>query len=324
MNQTIVAAVIGALVSSVASASASAAQPYPDRPIRFIIPFATGGGSDIIGRILGVKLGQELAQTVVIDNRGGAGSTLGTALAAKAAPDGYTMILNHVSLAMNQTLYANLPYDPATDLQPVSRVGDTPNVVVVNNAMPVKTMKEFIAHARKLPGKLDYGSGGYGSAGHLPVALLEDAAALKFNHIPYKGGGPSVIAVMAGEVQFAIPSLPTAAPHGKQGRLRILAVTGAERSPAVPDVPTVAEAGLPGYEFTIWYAVFVAAGTPKDIVARLNQALVKILRLEDTQKLLSQQAIEVRSSTPEELGNLLRADIQKWRKIITAAGIKPE
>lgn len=305
-------------------ASASAAQTYPERPIRFIIPFAPGGTSDIVGRVLAIKLGQDLGQTVVIDNRAGAGSTVGTALAAKAPPDGHTIILNHISLAMNQSLYSNLPYDATRDLLPVSRVGDTPNAVVVTNALAAKTMKELVALAKKQPGKLDYGSGGFGSGGHLPVVLLEDATGVKFNHIPYKGGGPSVTATISGEVQFAMPSLPTAAPYIKQGRLRILAVTGAERSPTMPDVPTVAEAAVSGYEFALWYGMFVPAGTPRSIVARLNRSVVETLQASDTQKLLSLQGIDVRSSSPEELGNKLRADVVKWHKIIKAAGIKPE
>lgn len=312
-----------AALGSVWIAAATAAQTYPERPIRFIIPFAPGGTSDIVGRLLAIKVGQDLGQTVVIDNRGGAGGTVGAGLAAKAPPDGHTIILGHISLAINQTLYPNLPYDAERDLLPVSRVGDTPNVVVVS-ALPVKTMKELLALAKKQPGKLDYGSGGFGSAGHLPVALLEEAAGVKFNHIPYKGGGPSVIATITGEVQFAVPALPTAAPHVKQGRLRVLAVTGAERSPAMPEAPTVAEAGVPGYEFSIWYGVFVPAGTPKDIIARLRRVLVQTLQTSEIQKLLSQQGIDVLTSTPEELGAVLRTDIVKWHRIMKAAGIKPE
>lgn len=312
-----------AALGSVWITAATAAQTYPERPIRFIIPFAPSGTSDIVGRLLAIKVGQDLGQTVVIDNRGGAGGTVGANLAAKAPPDGHTIILGHISLAVNQTLYPNLPYDAERDLLPVSRVGDTPNVVVVS-ALPVKTMKELLALAKKQPGKLDYGSGGFGSAGHLPVALLEEAAGVKFNHIPYKGGGPSVIATMTGEVQFAVPALPTAAPHVKQGRLRVLAVTGAERSPAMPEAPTVAEAGVPGYEFSIWYGVFVPAGTPKDIIARLRRVLVQTLQTSEMQKLLSQQGIDVLTSTPEELGAVLRTDIVKWHRIMKTAGIKPE
>jgi tripartite-type tricarboxylate transporter receptor subunit TctC len=302
---------------------AASALPYPERPIRFIIPFPPAGTSDIVGRLLALRLGQDLGQTLVVDNRAGGGSTVGTALAAKAPPDGYTIILSHISLAINHTLYANLPYDVTRDLAPVSRVGDTPNAVVVANALPARSMGDLVALARKQPGKLDYGSGGIGSAGHLPVALLEEMTATRYNHIPYKGGGPSVVAVMAGEVQFAIPSLPTAVPHAKQGRLRVIAVTGAERSSAMPDVPSIAET-VPGYEFAIWYGVFVPAGTPNAIVMRLNRALIANLQLPELQKQLVQQGIDVRTSSPEELAAKLRADIVKWQKIVRATGMKPE
>jgi tripartite-type tricarboxylate transporter receptor subunit TctC len=321
MRRIVIAAMIGS-VAGLGILTAVCAQTYPVRPIRFIAPFAPGGTSDIVARILGVKLSEELGQSVVIDNRAGGGSTLGTAIAAHASPDGYTIIVNHVSLAVNQTFYSKLPYDAGKDLVGISRIGDTPNAVVTNSALPVNTMKDLIALARTQPGKLAYGSGGYGSAGHLPVLLLEDVARVKFNHIPYKGGGPSVTATISGEVQFSIPALPTVVPYAKQGRLRILAVTGAQRSPTMPEVPTVAEAAVPGYEFTIWYGMFAPAKTPSHIIARLNQALVKVLEMSDVQKQLSQQGIDSVSSSPEELQKLLRAEIPKWRRILQSSGIK--
>jgi len=298
-------------------------QTYPERPIRFIIPFASGGTSDIVARLLGVRVGQDLGQTLVVDTRAGGGSTLGTALAAKAPPDGYTIILSHISLAINHSLYAKLPYDVTRDLAPITRVGDTPNAVVVSGSMTVRSVAELVAAARKQPGKLDYGSGGIGSAGHLPIALLEDMTGTRFNHIPYKGGGPSVVAVMADEVKFAMPSFPTAVPHVKQGRLRLIAVTGAERTPAAPDTPTVAES-VPGFEFAIWYGIFAPAGTPPAIIARLNRAFTTSLKNADLQKQLTQQGVDVKVSTPEELGAKLVADVRKWERIIRAAGLKAE
>ena len=322
MTRKRIVSVLAVLAGAVGLHAAAQAQSYPDRPIRFIVPFSPGGTSDIIGRVLGAKLGEELGQTVVVDNRDGAGSTLGTALAAKAPADGYTIIVNHVGLAINETLYAKRAYNALRDLTPVSNVGDTPNAVVVNNALPVKSIKELIALAKKEPGKLNYGSGGAGSAGHLSVALLEDLAHVKFTHIPYKGGGPSVTATISGEVQFAIPAFPTAVAHVKAGRLRILAVTGTERSPVMPDVPTVAEAGVPGYDFVLWFGVFAPAGTPKAIITRLNQAAVKALQSPDVQKQLSAQGLDPRSSTPEALQKQLRRDIEKWARIIKSANIK--
>ena len=313
-----------AVLAAAVFVAPAAAQTYPEKPIRFIIPFAPGGTSDIVGRLLSTKMTQELGQTVVIDNRGGGGSTVGTALAAKSPPDGYTIIINHLSLAINQSLYPKLASDAARDLTPVSRVGDTQNVVVVTNTLPVKSMKELLALARREPDKLDYGSGGIGSGGHLPVALLQEMTKLRFNHIPYKGGGPSVTATMTGEVQFAIPTIPTAVPLIRQQRVRALAVTGAQRSNAFPELPTIAEAGVPGYDFALWYGVFAPAGTPRAAVTRLNQVLADVLRAPEMQKQMAQQGIEVQTSTPEALGEKLRADISKWQKIVKSAGLKPE
>ena len=296
-------------------------QDYPNRPIRLIVPFAPGGTSDLVGRMVGAKIGKGLGQTVVVDNRGGAGSTLGTHLAAKASADGHTLIVNHVGLAINETLYSSLPYSGLKDLAPIARIGSTPNAVVVKNALPVKTIKEFIALAKKEPGRLDYGSGGVGSTGHLSVALLEYVAGVKFNHVPFKGGGPSMIATVAGQVHFAIPAFPTAVPHVKAGRIRMLAVTGAKRSPTMPDVPTVAEAAVPEYEFDSWFGIFTPAGTPKAIVSRLNQVIVKAIEMPDLRQQLARAGLNPESSTPDELGRILRDDTAKWAKVIKAAGI---
>jgi tripartite-type tricarboxylate transporter receptor subunit TctC len=315
---------LAALIAMISASFAAQPQTYPDRPIRLIIPFAPGGTSDLVGRLLGVKLSEELGQTMVIDNRAGAGSTIGTGLAAKAAPDGYTLIVNHNGLAINETLYPKLPYDARKDLAAIAGVGDTPNAVVVNSGLAVKSVKELVALAKKQPGKLDYGSGGHGSTGHLSVALLEDVAGVKFNHIPYKGGGPSVAAVISSQVHFAIPALPTAVPHIKAGRLRILAVTGAARSALMPELPTVAEGGVPGYEFVTWYGIFAPAGTPKNVISRLHQAHVKVLEMRDLREQLAQQGLEPKSSSPQALAQRLQADTVKWARIIKSAGITIE
>lgn len=296
-------------------------QDYPNRPVRFIVPFAPGGTSDLVGRLVGAKISEALGETVVVDNRAGAGSTIGANLAAKAPPDGHTILVSHVGLAINETLYSKLPYGALKDLVPVARVGVAPNAVVVINASPVKTMQDLIAMARKEPGKLDYSSGGIGSSGHLSVALLEYVAGVRFNHVPYKGGGPSMNAVVGGQVHFAIPALPTTVPHVKAGRIRILAVTGAKRSPPMPDIPTVAEAGVPGYDFDAWFGIFAPAGTPKAVISRLNQVIVKALEMPDLREQLARAGLDPESSTPDQLGKLLRADVAKWAKIIKAAGI---
>jgi tripartite-type tricarboxylate transporter receptor subunit TctC len=309
------------LIAGLGIAAAGHAQKYPERPIRLIVPFAAGGTSDLMGRVIGGRLGEALGQTVVVDNRGGAGGTLGAALAAQALADGYTLLVPHVGLAINETLYAKRQYNAVKDLAPISKLGVTPNAVVVNNALPVNSVQDLIALAKKRPGKLNYGSAGVGSAAHLAMALLEYAAGVKFNHIPYKGGGPSLIATVAGEVDFSIPAYPTSVPHVKAGRLRILAVTGSKRESTVPDVPTVAESGLPGYEFEIWFGMFAPSGTPKAIITRLNREIVKALATPDIREKLAQTGVDAESSTPEQLGQLLRSDVAKWAKIIKAAGI---
>ncbi len=297
------------------------AQDYPSRPIRLIVPFAAGGTSDLMGRVVGAKLGEALGQTVVVDNRGGAGGTIGAALTAQAVADGHTLLVPHVGLAINETLYAQRQYNAVRDLAPISKLGLTPNAVVVNNALPVKSVQDLITLARKQPGKLNYGSAGVGSAAHLAMALFEHAAKITFNHVPYKGGGPALIAAVAGQVDFSIPAYPTAVPHLKAGRLRILAVTGLKREPTVPDVPTMAESGLPGYEFVIWFGMFAPAATPKFIITRLNQEVVKALATPDMREKLAQTGVDAESSTPEQMGQLLRSDVAKWAKIIKATNI---
>jgi tripartite-type tricarboxylate transporter receptor subunit TctC len=313
--------VVMSLLGVAAAPVGALAQKYPDRPIRFIVPFSPGGTSDLMGRVVGQRLGEALGTTVVVDNRGGGGGTIGAALTAQAAPDGYTLLVPHVGLAINETLYAKKQYNAIRDLAPVSLLGETPNAVVVTNNLPAKTMQELIELARKQPGKLNYGSAGVGSAAHLAMALLEHSANLKFNHIPFKGGGPSMIATVAGEVDFSIPAYPTAVPHIKSGKLRILAVTGAKREPTVPNVPTVAESGVPGYEFTIWFALFAPAGTPQPIIARLNQEIVKALAEPEMRQKLAATGVNAGTSTPEELGRHLRAEVAKWARIIKAANI---
>jgi len=305
----------------IAFSAAAGAQKYPERPMRIIVPFAPGGTSDLLGRVVGAKLGEALGQTAVIDNRGGAGGSLGAALVAQAPADGYTMLVPHVGLAFNETLYPKRPYNALRDLAPVSKLGETPNSVVVGNNFPVKSIQDLIALAKKQPGRINYGSAGVGSAAHLAMALLEYSAGVSFNHVPYKGGGPSMIAVAAGQVDFSMPAFPTSVPHIKAGRMRIIAVTGAAREKTMPDVPTVAESGVPGYEFGIWFGLFVPAGTPNAIVTRLNQEIVKALANPETRDQLLKVGVNPGTSTPDQLGKLLRSDIEKWSKVIKAAKI---
>ena len=319
MNRVLVQAIL--VVTTAGFAATGHTQKYPERPIRMIIPFAPGGTSDLMGRVVGAKLGEALGQTVVVDNRGGAGGTIGAALAAQAPADGYTLVVPHVGLAVNETLYAKKPYNAVRDLAPVSMLGGTPNSVVVKNALPAKNMGDLIALAKKQSGKIIYASAGVGSAAHLAMALLEYATGVKFNHVPFKGGGPSMIATASGEVDFSMPAFPTSVPHIKAGRMRIIAVTGAKREPTMPDVPTVAESGVPGYEFSIWFAMFAPAGTPKPIITRLNQIIVKSLATPEMREQLAKVGVNAESSTPEQLGQHLRSEVAKWAKIVKSAGI---
>jgi tripartite-type tricarboxylate transporter receptor subunit TctC len=309
------------LLAAMALAPSAAAQAYPQRPIRLIVPFVPGGTSDLVGRVLGTRLGEELGQTFVIDNRGGAGATIGTALAAHAPADGYTLLISHSGLAINETLYARLPYKAVADFAAIGLTGVSPSAVVVNNALPVKSMADLIALAKKDPGRITYGSAGVGSVGHLAVALLEYVSGASFNHVPYKGGAPSVLATMSGEVNFSIPTLPTTSAQVKAGRLRMLAVTSAKRSSVVPDVPTVRESGVPKYVYEVWYGLFAPSKTPKPIMDVLSKATLKVMEDPDVRARLLAEGIEPVTSTPAQLDKLLRDEIALWAATIKAAGI---
>ncbi len=312
---------LGALIVSQSASGLHAAQPYPVKSIRFIVPFAPGGTTDIIARLVGSKLTEEFGQQVIVDNRGGAGSMIGTEMAAKSPPDGYTIILNNIGLAINETLYPKRPYEALKDLTPVSLVGITPNVFVAHPSLPVKSVKDFVAFAKARPGQLTYASGGIGSSSHLAGELFQILSGTRVIHVPYKGAGPALIDVASGQVHFMINSMPAVMPHVKSARLRALAVSSAKRSQAAPELPTIAESGVPGYDFSTWYRLLVPAGTPKTVVARLNGAAQKALS-SDLREKLAQQGVETETSTPEKFSDIISADISKWRKIIRDANIK--
>jgi tripartite-type tricarboxylate transporter receptor subunit TctC len=297
------------------------AQEYPTRPIRLIVPFAPGGTSDIVGRLVASRLGENLGQQVVVDNRAGAGATLGTRLATQANPDGYTLIVAHQGLAFNETLHPGRGYDAAKELTAISLIGATPSAIVVNNEVPAKTVKELIALARAQPGKLTYGSGGVGGTSHLSVELFQSVADVKLVHVPYKGAGPAMIDLIGGQVHLGIPTLPSAIGHARAGRLRMLAVTGEARSPAAPDLPTAIEAGLPGYTYSTWYALWSRTGTPRAVIEHLNKAVVEALESAALREKLASQGVDPQSSTPEYMNKLLRSDIERWGRIIKEAGI---
>lgn len=301
---------------------ASFAQTYPTQPIRFIVPYAAGGGVDIIARALAPKLSERLGQPVVIDNRGGAGGNIGTELAARAEPNGYTIVMGAAALAINVSLYRKLPFDPVKDFAPVSLVAATPNILAVHPAVPAKSVKQLIQLAKARPGSLNYGSAGNGTTSHLAPELFKTMAGVSVVHIPYKGTSPAVVALLSGEVAIMLAPALTLLPHIKTNRVHGLAVSGLKRLPAIPELPTIAEAGVPGFEARQWYGVLAPAGTPPDIVTRLNAEIVKIVNSPEVTKRLQSEGSEVIGSTPEEFGRYIKAEIAKWAKAVAASGAR--
>jgi tripartite-type tricarboxylate transporter receptor subunit TctC len=312
---------LAAIFALTAVAPYQYAHAYPERPIRLIVPFAPGGTADFSARLVAEGLTQQLGQQVVVDNRGGAGGVLGTALVAKAAPDGYTLSLNNIALSVNETMQPDRPYRALEDFAPISLIGAAPNTLVVNVDTPIKSVKDLIKLAKAQPGKIAYGSAGPGSATHLSMAYLESMAGIKLLHVPYKGGGPAIAAVMGGEVQCLLTPVPTAFPHVQAGRVRPIGVSSSKRASALPDVPTIAEAGVPGYEFTTWFGLLAPARTPKAVITRLHEATLKSFESPELRKKLVQAGLEPQTTTPGEFTAFIRAEIAKWRKVIEEAGI---
>jgi len=308
-----------------AALSPAGAQTYPTKPIRFIVPWTPGSGTDLMSRMLAQKLAEPLGQQVVVDNRGGAGAIIGTEAAARSPADGYTIYVGgSVSMAVSPALYAKVGYDPVKDFAPVCLVSKFFNAVAVHPSVPVKSVKELIAFSRAHPGEILMASAGQGSTSHLAGELFMSMGGVKWVHVPYKGGGQSVTAVLAGESHMMIAPISTAAPHAKTGRMRILAVTAPQRVASLPDLPTVAEAGLPGFEYGGWQAIFVPAGTPQEIVGRLNAAVVKAINTPEFRGYLQQEGSELVGSTPAELGSFVREEVAKHAKLIKAAGLKAQ
>ncbi len=306
------------------SSAALAQEPYPSKPIRFILPFPPGGGTDILGRLIAERLAANLGQPVVTENRGGAGGNVGAEAAARSAPDGYTIVLVAPSLAISPSLYSKLNYDPVKDFAPVSLVAQVPNVMITHPSVPAQTLREFIDLARSKPGGMNFGSGGSGTSNHLAGELFNLAAGVKLVHVPYKGVNLAMNGALAGEVQLVFIGIPVPAPHIKAGRLRALAVLARERSPLLPEVPTADEAGLPNFDVTTWYGVLVPAGTPRPIVMRLNGELVKIMHSPELKERLATLATDPMTSTPEEFAAYLRQEIAKWGDVVRKAGLKAD
>jgi len=303
----------------------AAAQQYPVRPVRFVVPFAPGGSTDTLARTMGIKLADALGQQVVVDNRPGGNGDIGMLIVAKAPADGYTILLGYIAnLAIAPSLYAKMPYDPVTDYSPVTQVATSPNVLTAHPSVPAKGLKELVALAKAKPGQVNFASTGVASVGHLTGELLNNLAGMKMTHVPYKGGGQAIIDLLGGHVQVMFSGFSAAMPHIKSGKVRALAVTGAKRSPALPEVPTIAEQGFPGVEATAWYGVLAPAGTPKPIVTRLHGEIVKILKQSDVTERLGALGFEIVGGTPEQFGAYIRSEIKKWEKVVKASGAKPE
>ena len=298
------------------------AQAYPAKAIRFVVPFAPGGGNDILGRVIVQKLHEGFGMPVVVDNRGGAGGTIGTDIVAKSPPDGYTMLINNVSLAVNVTLYSKLPYDTLKDLEPVSLAGRQPNILVVHPSLPVKSVKELLALARSKPGALSFGSGGIGSSSHLSAELMKYLTKIDIVHVPYKGMGPALVDLVSGQIQLAMATMASALPHVRNNRMRPLAVSTAKRVAVVPDVPTMIEAGVKDFDYSTWYGIVVPAGTPAAVVSRLNAELVKALATREVGERFAAQGVAPESTTPQAFKAFLNNEVRRWAPVIKASGMK--
>lgn len=317
---------LGLLLTFVGQAHAQSGPEttYPNRPIRLIVPFAAGGGTDYVARLIGQKLADRFGQPVVVDNRPGAGANIGTDLVAKAAPDGYVLLLAYTSHASNVGLYSKLPFDPINDFAPIGMIATFPNLLVVHPGVPAKTVQELVQLAKAQPGKLNFGSGGVGTPTHLSGEMLKAIAQIDITHVPYKGIGPSNMAQLAGEVQFSFPGLFTALPYVRAGKLRALAVTSLKRSEVAPEVPTMVESGIADFEAVAWFGLLAPARTPVAIIARLNAQLVAVVNSPDIRESLLRQGNEPAAGTPQQFAERIATDIAHWTKVIRAAGIKAE
>lgn len=305
-----------------AVAAGAAAQQYPSKPVRFVVPFVAGGPTDIQGRMLGEKLSQRLGQQFIIDNRGGAGGNIGMELTAKAPPDGYTIVIATVGTwAVNPSLYKNMPFDPVRDFAPITQISTSPGVLVVHPSVPIRSVKELIALAKARPGKFDYGSSGVGGFGHISGALFCLMTNTQMVHIPYKSSAPSLTDLIAGQIQVLFNNAISTVPFIKSGQVRALAVTSIKRMPALPELPTIDESGVKGYDNSSWSAVGAPAGTPKEIIARLNSELNQILKLPDIQERSAAGGAVIIGGTPEQFGDYLKSEIVKFARVVKDAKI---
>ena len=329
--RALAAAVLCALAAAVTCTSAAAQDPstssgqaYPAKPVRMVIPFPPGGSNDIVGRMIAQQLSERLGKQFVVDNRGGAGGTIGTEAVAKSPADGYALLIISVAYAFNTSMYAKLPYDPVKAFTPVSMLGTGPNALATHPSLPVKNVKEFIALAKAKPGTLNYASAGIGSFQHLGSELLRIMAGINVVHVPFKGGGPAMIDVISGQTQFCTGSLLQLIPHYRSGKLKLLGTGGAKRVAAIPEVPTIAEAGVKGYEANNWWGLLAPAGTPPEIVKKLQTEIAVILKSPETQKRFESEGAEAFEMGSEQFAKYIAAETTKWGRVVKEAGIKPE
>lgn len=316
-----IAALLAAADCFVGAANAA---DYPTKPIRLIVPWPPGGGTDVFARVIGQKLTESLGYTVVVDNRPGASGNIGAELVAKSPPDGYTIMLATITLATNPSMYKLLNFDPIKDFAPVTLVAGVPHVLVVSPSLPVNSVKDLITLAKVEPGKLNYASAGNGSPFHLAAELFKLTTGINIVHVPYQGGGPAITAVIGGQVQLTFGNLLAVLPLVKSGKLKALGVTGAKRSSAASDLPTIAEEGVRGYDFSSWFGFFAPAGTPKETIVKLNREIVRILETPEMNRRLTQDGADVVASTPQEFGAYLASETKKWAQVIKQAGIRAD
>ncbi len=309
------------LCASTLIAGNALAQNYPSRPIRLVVPQSAGGSTDLVARPLAQRVADAMKTSVVVDNRPGAGSTIGTDIVAKAPPDGYTLLAVAASFTMSPSLYKKLPFDPVHDFAPISLLSSLPNVLVVHPALPVKSVKDLLAYAKAQPGKLNYSSSGVATGTHMSMELFKHMAGVSMAHIPYKGGAPSVTALLSSEVQVCFATISTALPHVKSGRLRALAVSTARRATAAPDVPAIAESGVPGFDYASWIGLLAPAKTPEAIVARWHSESARVMQLPEMKALLQHEGSEAIGTAPQEFGNTIRTEVNRWRIVAKAANI---
>ena len=303
--------------------AAHAADRWPDRPIHFVVPYPAGGPLDAVARLTAQKVSADVGQPIVVENRPGAGGNIGAEYVARAAPDGYTLLLGAVAThAINPTLYAHIPYDAQKDFEPVTQIASTPNVLIVNPSLPVHSVREFIAYAKAHPGTLNFGSGSTGSAGHLAGELFKRMAGIDMTHVPYKGAAPAMTDLIAGQVQLMFDNLASALTQIKAGKVRALAVTTAKRTPLAPDLPTIAESGLPGFDINTWFGLFVPAKTPQPVVQRLHDEFVKALNAPDVREKMLALGAEPVGNTPAQFAAYIKSESEKYAKVIKASGAK--